>query len=216
MFGTKRPIHGFLNRFRKILAAKDWCGWAIGAMTREPKELEEFLIRPVRELKMPAKIYGVCYPTQALEQLRAANIDYGGWLPNYQAPEAFSKYQVTVHVPRRPYASRLAGIPTIRPFEAMACCLPLICSPWEDVEGLFRKGEDYLLARDGDEMKALLQEVLHDGKLAASLGRNGLATIQKRHTCSHRVDEFFHLYKQVSPAAGKIAVPGAHEVGMCG
>jgi spore maturation protein CgeB len=123
---------------------------------------------------------------------------------------------VTVHVPRRPYASLLAGIPTIRPFEAMACCLPLICSPWEDVDGLFRKGEDYLLAHDGDEMKALLQEVLHDRKLAASLGRNGLATIQKRHTCSHRVDEFLRLYKQVSPAAGKMAAWGAPEVGMCG
>jgi spore maturation protein CgeB len=180
------------------------------------KELEEFLIRPVRELKIPAKIYGVRYPAQAIEQLHAANIDYGGWLPNYQAPEVFSKHQVTVHVPRRPYASLLAGIPTIRPFEAMACCLPLICSPWEDVDGLFRKGEDYLLAHDGDEMKALLQEVLHDRKLAASLGRNGLATIQKRHTCSHRVDEFLRLYKQVSPAAGKMAAWGAPEVGMCG
>ena len=180
------------------------------------KELEEFLIRPVRELKIQAKVYGVRYPAQAIEQLHAADIDYGGWLPNYQAPEVFSRHQVTVHVPRRPYSSRLAGIPTIRPFEVMACCLPLISSPWEDVEGLFRKGEDYLLARDGNDMKVLLQEVLHDRKLAAALGRNGLATIQKRHTCSHRVDEFLRIYKRVSPVAGKMAAPGAPEVGICG
>jgi spore maturation protein CgeB len=191
-----------------------WIGnWGDDERTRE---LEEFLIQPIEQLNIPAKIYGVRYPAQAIERLQAANIDYGGWLPNYQAPEVFSKYQVTVHVPRRPYVSVLAGIPTIRPFEAMACCLPLICSPWEDTEGLFRRGEDYLLARDGNEMKLLLEEVLHDSKLAASLGRNGLATIQKRHTCSQRIDEFLRIYKQVSPAAHRMAAAGSQEVGICG
>jgi spore maturation protein CgeB len=179
------------------------------------KELEEFLINPVQELKIPARVYGVRYPTDAIKQLGAANITYGDWLPNYRTPEVFSKHQVTIHVPRRPYASVLAGIPTIRPFEAMACCLPLICSPWEDVEGLFRKGEDYLSARNGNEMKVLLQEVLNDEKLAASLGRNGLATIQKRHTCSHRVDEFLRIYRQVSPAVHKVAEADLTEVGIC-
>jgi spore maturation protein CgeB len=97
----------------------------------------------------------------------------------------------------------------------MACCLPLICSPWVDVEGLFRKGEDYLSAQDGAEMKELLREVLHDDKLAASLGRNGLATIQKRHTCSHRVDEFLRIYQQVAPAHRPDNSVN-HEVAICG
>lgn len=179
------------------------------------KELEEFLIQPVEQLRIPAAIHGVRYPAHALERLRTAGIEYGDWLPNYRAPEVFSKFQVTVHVPRRPYVSALAGIPTIRPFEAMACCLPLICSPWEDVEGLFRKGEDYLSARDGAEMKQLLEEVLHDDKLAAALGRNGLATIQKRHTCGHRVDEFFRIYQQVAPAH-RPDRSVKHEVAICG
>jgi spore maturation protein CgeB len=190
-----------------------WIGnWGDDERTRE---LEEFLIRPVEELKLMAKIYGVRYPDTALDRLRNAKIEYGGWLPNYHAPEVFSKYRVTVHVPRRPYVSALAGIPTIRPFEAMACCLPLICSPWEDAEGLFRRGEDYLLARNGEEMKRMLKEVLHDEKLAASLGQNGLATIQKRHTCGHRVDEFLRIYEQVAPAAHKSLVSGASEVASC-
>jgi spore maturation protein CgeB len=179
------------------------------------KELEEFLIQPVEQLRISATIHGVRYPGEALKRLNTAGIDYGDWLPNYRAPEVFSKFKVTVHVPRRPYVSVLAGIPTIRPFEAMACCLPLICSPWEDVEGLFRKGEDYLSAQDGSEMKELLREVLHDDKLAASLGRNGLATIQKRHTCSHRVDEFLRIYQQVAPAHRPDNSVN-HEVAICG
>lgn len=179
------------------------------------KELEEFLIGPVEQLRIPATIYGVRYPGHALERLRTAGIKHGDWLPNYRAPEVFSKFQVTVHVPRRPYVSALAGIPTIRPFEAMACCLPLICSPWEDVEGLFRKGEDYLSAKDGAEMKELLREVLDDDKLAAALGRNGLATIQKRHTCSHRVDEFLRIYEQIAPAR-RPNDSVKNEVAICG
>ena len=48
----------------------------------------------------------------------------------------------TLHIPRGPYLGRLAGIPTIRPFEALACGIPLIMMPWEDREGLFDAGRD--------------------------------------------------------------------------
>jgi spore maturation protein CgeB len=171
-------------------------------------ELQEFLVEPVKQLQIPAHVYGVRYPEEATAQLRAANIEYGGWLPNYLAPEAFAQHQVTVHVPRRPYVEALVGIPTIRPFEAMACCIPLVCSPWQDTEGLFRKGEDYLEARNGVEMKNLLSEVISDRKLAASLGQNGLATIQKRHTCTHRVDELLRIYSQVAPAIRAAQIEG--------
>ena len=55
------------------------------------------------------------------------------------------RHRVTVHVPRRPYAQALPGIPTIRVFEALACGIPLVSAPWDDVEGLFRPGEDFLI-----------------------------------------------------------------------
>ena len=74
---------------------------------------------------------------------RTAGIEYGGWLPNYRVPEVFARYRVTVHVPRRPYASALPGIPTIRPFEALACGIPLISAPWDDSEDLFRAGRGF-------------------------------------------------------------------------
>ena len=74
----------------------------------------------------------------ALRELADAGIEYGGWLPNYRAPEVFSRYRVTVHIPRRPYVDALRGIPTIRPFEALACGIPLISAPWHDSEKLFR------------------------------------------------------------------------------
>ena len=152
-------------------------------------ELYEFLIEPVRNLGLKAKVYGVRYPKTAIAALKNAGIEYGGWLPNYEVPEVFGRFRATVHIPRRPYATALPGIPTIRPFEALACGIPLISSPWTDSEGLFTPGEDFLVARNGDEMRRHLTAVLNDSNLASSLARHGRETVLKRHTCGHRVDE---------------------------
>jgi spore maturation protein CgeB len=153
--------------------------------------LREFLIRPVKELGLRARIYGVRYPPEALQELAEAGIEYGGWLPNYKVPEAFARYRVTIHVPRRPYVEALPGIPTIRPFEAMACGIPLVSAPWSDSEGLFSAGADLLFVRNGKEMASSLSRVLTDEQTAERLRAHALSTIRKRHTCAHRVDELF-------------------------
>ena len=103
---------------------------------------------------------------------------------------------MTVHVPRRPYVEALPGIPTIRPFEALACAIPLICAPWDDVEGLFRP-DDYLVARNGEEMRTRLAEVLADEELARGLAARGRETILARHTCAHRVDELLAICSEL-------------------
>ena len=87
----------------------------------------------------------------------------------------------------------LRGIPTIRPFEALACGIPLISAPWEDSEHLFTPGADFLVARNGVEMRTLMNDVMHDDDLAASLVSHGLATILARHTCAHRVDQLLAI-----------------------
>jgi spore maturation protein CgeB len=156
-------------------------------------ELHEFLIDPVRTLRLRARVYGVRYPQAAKDALREARIGYAGWLPNYRVPEVFARFRLTVHVPRRPYVETLRGIPTIRPFEAMACAIPLISAPWDDAEGLFTPGEDFLVARNGDEMRRLMREVIHDRVLAQTLAENGLKTILRRHTCGHRVSELMNI-----------------------
>jgi spore maturation protein CgeB len=157
------------------------------------REIREFLIEPVKALRLKAKVYGVRYPADALKELSDAGIEYGGWLPNYRVPEVFAQYEITVHIPRRPYVERLPGIPTIRPFEALACGIPMISAPWNDAEHLFRPGLDFLMARDGQEMTSHLKTVLDDAELAADIARHGLARIRARHTCAHRVDELLAI-----------------------
>lgn len=152
------------------------------------EELREFLIEPARDLGLRARIHGVRYPAHARETLRAAGIEYAGWLPNHEAPRTFARFGATVHVPRRPYVRALPGIPTIRVFEALACGIPLVSAPWDDAEGLFAPGRDFLVARDGAEMRAHLRDVLQEPSLAGALRASGLRAIRERHTCAHRVD----------------------------
>jgi spore maturation protein CgeB len=172
-----------------------WVGnWGDGERTRE---LHEFLLDPVQRLGLAATMYGVRYPEDALQSLAGAGIDYGGWRPSHLVAATFGAYGVTVHVPRRPYVEALPGIPTIRPFEALACGIPLVCARWDDAENLFTPGKDYLVAADGNEMQRHLAEVLHDPALAQALRDHGLATVEARHTCAHRVDELMAICEEL-------------------
>ena len=135
------------------------------------------------------------YPQTALSELEDASIPYGGWLPNFEVPEVFARFRATIHVPRRPYTQQLPGIPTIRPFEALACGIPLVSAPWQDTEGLFRPGEDFLMAQNGNEMQTHLSDVLHDPALARSLSQRVSRRSDNRHTCAHRVNELLTVYR---------------------
>jgi spore maturation protein CgeB len=171
-----------------------WIGnWGDG---ERAEELTEFLLRPVKELGIRATVYGVRYPEHAVQALRDAGITYGGWLPNHEAPNVFARHRVTVHVPRRPYVQHLPGIPTIRPFEAMACGIPLVCAPWNDAEGLFNGDRDYVTARDGEEMKAAIRRVLDRPDEALARAEHALQTVLERHCCSHRVDQLEEILEQ--------------------
>jgi spore maturation protein CgeB len=130
---------------------------------------------------------------------------YGGWLPNYEVPHVFARFKATVHVPRRPYVHLLPGIPTIRPFEALACGIPLLSAPWNDTESLFTPDKDFLVARNGAQMQDLLRDLLQDGAMAHELAEHGRQTILRRHTCAHRVDELLAIYAELGgtrPQAG--------------
>jgi spore maturation protein CgeB len=160
-------------------------------------ELREFFFEPVRELNLQCRIHGVRYPRQACELLNQYGITYAGWLPNYKVPQVFSQFDFTVHIPRQPYVTTLKGIPTIRPFEALACGIPLICAHWEDVEHLFSPGDDYLVARNGAEMKTHIHTLRNDKEAVRSLTRHGRQTILARHTCAHRVDELLRICREL-------------------
>jgi len=177
-----------------------WVGnWGDEERTREMKK---FLIDPVSTLKLKCRVYGVRYPESARRMLAEKSISYAGWAPNFRVPRIFSSHLLTLHIPRRPYTRALPGIPTIRVFEALACGIPLVCSPWDDCEGLFAPGRDFLTARNGREMTRCMREIINDPALAGKLSANGLRTIRARHTCSHRAAELLAICRELGLDVG--------------
>jgi spore maturation protein CgeB len=173
-----------------------WVGnWGDEERTRE---LHEYIIEPIKKLKLKAKFYGVRYPDHAIKSLESAGIEYGGYLPTAKVSEIFSKYKVTVHVPRKFYWEKLSGIPTIRPFEAMACGIPLLSAPWEDSENLFTIGSDFLMAQSGDEMTQYLEMVTTNEAYATQLAERGRKTVLSKHTCDHRAKELIGIFREVN------------------
>jgi len=176
-----------------------WVGnWGEGERTRE---LKEYLFSPTRQAALGLDIYGVRYHQTAKDIVRRHGGRYHGWLANAEAPRVFARHLATIHVPRRFYTKMLPGIPTIRPFEALACGIPLVSAPWEDSEGLFRVGEDFLMVSSGAEMTEALKSIRDDADLRASLVAKGLETIRARHTCGHRADELLSIYERLSAPA---------------
>jgi len=164
-------------------------------------ELSQFLLEPARLL--PARgalVYGVRYPQNGLDTLAGAGVEYGGYLPNLDAPAAFATARCTVHVPRCQYAAQLPGIPTIRVFEALACGIPLVSAPWQDAESLFGP-HDFAWARNTAEMTAalreLLRELLRDDAARAQRAAQGLAAIRARHTTLHRAEQLSGIFDEV-------------------
>jgi spore maturation protein CgeB len=189
------------EKFRPLNLPKDidlvWVGnWGDEERT---KELHEFLVAPAAtEPKRRTVVYGVRYPESALDLLREARIEYRGYLPNLSAPRVYGVSKLSLHVPRRQYTNGLSGIPTIRVFETLSCGIPLVCSPWEDVEGLFRPGQDYVCAPDGAAMKAEIERLLHDDKAREQIAANGMETIRKHHTCEHRAEQLVAICKELN------------------
>lgn len=158
---------------------------------------EEILIKPVRDLKISATLYGSGFPDPLLEKIRRAGIRFKGYLPSTAIPEVYSKYHCTIHIPRSPYCDELPGIPTIKTFEAMACGIPLLSAPWRDAHMLFKPGEDFLISHNAREMTRNLNQVIKSETLRSYLSRNGLRTVQEKHLCSHRVEQLFGILRQI-------------------
>jgi spore maturation protein CgeB len=190
-----------VEQFRPLRRNKDidvlWIGnWGDEERSRE---LEEFLVEPAAHLPgFRVVAHGVRYPEAALHKLAHARVEYRGYLPNLLSPQAYAESRVAVHVPRRQYANGLSGVPTIRVFEALACGVPLVCSPWSDEEGLFRAGQDYLVVKDGEAMRAELRRLLGDDRARRQLAENGLETIRKRHTCAHRAQQLISICEEIA------------------
>jgi spore maturation protein CgeB len=187
--------------FRPMEAEKTddvvWIGnWGDEERTREIREYLSDSARQLPELRFA--VHGVRYPAEGRREMEAAGIDFRGWIANFRVPEAFARARMTLHIPRGPYLDLLPGIPTIRPFEALACGIPMLSTPWRDSEGLFREGRDFLAVSSPGEMREAMLRLARDPELCARIGESGRETILARHTCDHRAQQLESILEEAA------------------
>jgi spore maturation protein CgeB len=164
-------------------------------------EIRQYLIDSAKLLpELRFALHGVRYPDAARTEIEQAGIDFRGWIANYHVPDAFARAKMTLHIPRGPYVAELPGIPTIRPFEALACGTPLISTRWADTEGLFRPGVDHLIVDSPAEMREQVLRLALDPHARERLAEAGLETIREGHTCDHRAEQLEEIYRQLANA----------------
>ena len=158
-------------------------------------ELEDYVFGPRPSLPdLSYAVYGVRYPAAVLERFaRDLDISYRGWVANVDVPRVYSAARVVLHIPRSQYVKMLPGTPTIRVFEALACGACLISLPWEDTDGLFTVGQDYVVAGTPKALRDAIDWLTHDDAARDSIGQHGLQTILERHTCGHRADQLLEI-----------------------
>lgn len=191
-----------ITTFRPIPQAETtadavWIGnWGEGERS---SEIREFYLEPARALRRESRfaIYGVRYPEDGLRSCIEADVAYGGYLPNLDAPLVYAGAHLTVHIPRQQYSSAMTGIPTIRVFEALACGIPLISAPWMDSEALFRPG-DFIMVQSGVDMAAAMKRLLSDPSVAKEQARRGREIILARHTCDHRAQQLTQICEDLN------------------
>lgn len=160
-------------------------------------EIQQFLLEPASQCAdRTFMVYGVRYPREALAALLGSGVQYGGYLPNLKGPAVYAASRLTVHIPRQQYTCAMQGIPTIRVFEALACGIPLVSAPWNDIERLFNEG-DFKIVHDAREMRTVIEELLSSPRDADEQVARGRSTILERHTCRHRAEQLTSICEEL-------------------
>jgi len=128
-------------------------------------------------------VAGPQYP----EDLRwPENVEYTPHLAPAEHRAFYNRQRYTLNVTR---ADMIAAgwSPSVRLFEAAACATPIISDAWEGLDTLFEPGREILLARNRDEVLAILRE--QDEQERVAIGRRARERVLAEHTAAHRARE---------------------------
>ena len=182
-----RPLYCSVDAeaYRPAPATRRWDLSYLGTYSpdRQPT-LERLLIAPARA--RPDLRFAVAGPQYPADIAWPANVERLEHVPPADHPAFYAASRYALNVTRADMIA--AGYsPSVRLFEAAACGVPIISDLWDGLGTLFAPGEEILLAADGAEVLAALDE-LGDGR------RNAIAAAARtrvlaEHTAAHRAVE---------------------------
>jgi spore maturation protein CgeB len=147
---------------------------------RQPP-LDRLLLEPARcapHLKFV--VAGPQYPADIAWPENVERIDH---VPPSEHPAFYAASRYTLNITRADMI-RAGFSPSVRLFEAAACGTPIVSDMWDGIETLFEPDREIILARDAEDVLALLVQGGEDQRrrLAAGARQRVLA----QHTAAHR------------------------------
>lgn len=162
----------------------------------QTEKIEEFFIKPVRDLRVKAAVYGSRYPRNIKKLLGDNSIDYKGWLPSFKLPEVFGKFITGVYIPDENSHEYKAGIPSLSLLEMISSGVPVLSADWKPKESFLTPARDYLVAKDSYEMKHFMLEMMNS-TLKEVISGHGVKSISSRHTCKQRASDLNAMINQM-------------------
>jgi spore maturation protein CgeB len=147
---------------------------------RQPP-LDRLLLEPARRAPhLKFVVAGPQYPADIAWPENVERIDH---VPPSEHPAFYAASRYTLNITRADMI-RAGFSPSVRLFEAAACGTPIVSDIWDGIETLFEPDREIILARDAEDVLALLVEGGEDQRrrLAAGARQRVLA----QHTAAHR------------------------------
>jgi spore maturation protein CgeB len=147
---------------------------------RQPA-LEELMCRPARRRpKRRFAVAGPLYPAGISWPVNVERIDHvgpdrHGWF--------YSRQRFTLNITRADMI-RMGYSPSVRLFEAAACCVPIISDWWPGLETVFVPGKHILVARSSRDVLQYLHEIPDRERRQIAL--RAREHVLARHTAAHR------------------------------
>jgi spore maturation protein CgeB len=113
------------------------------------------------------------------------NLFFQRHLPPTEHPKFFSSSRLTLNVTREPMAA-LGWCPSGRLFEAAACGTALVSDLWDGLDAFFAIGEEIFIARETNDVLAMLDLPNAD---IARVGTAGRERVLSEHTSARRAAE---------------------------
>jgi spore maturation protein CgeB len=146
--------------------------------------VEEFFFRPVESLPQRAFLLGGNGWEERVEGL--ANLRSLGHVPPGDHNALNRSALAVLNVSRESMAAN-GWSPATRVFEAAGAGACLISDAWEGLEDFLTPGEEVLVARDGNEVAALLERL--DPGRAATIGEAARERVLAEHTYERRAEQ---------------------------
>ncbi len=115
-----------------------------------------------------------------------ANIAMLEHLSPAEHPDFFNSQRFALSIARAG-VSRFGYTPSMRLFEAAACCTPVISDHWEGIEGFFEPETEILLSHSATETLRYLREICTSERKA--IGTRARKRVMAAHTGNHRAQE---------------------------